>query len=159
MPTNAGIPLTQIPQPLWPAGTLNSFDWVDGGNPSGFVQSSFMRGQPPFADAYQRRQGPWSQTIGQPGPVFAHSRPFSRGAQAYAPQFGVLPTDPIGPGVAVPYKLPVIAGPAGEYEFAAIWFDVQTVPTSLLINPTIPIETVDALLATSYVGGMVVTTG
>lgn len=159
MPTRAGIPLQNIPQPLWPAGSGNPYDWVDNGNPSGFVQSSFMRGQPAFESAYQRRPDPGPDTIGQGQPVFAHSRPFNRGAQAFAPQFGLIPVNPIGSGVVATYKLPVIAGPGGEYEFAAIWFDVQTIPTSLLLNPTVPIETIDALLATSYVGGMIPTTG
>lgn len=158
MPTRAPIQLT-VPQPMWPAGELNPFDWIDDGNPSGFVQSSFMRGQPEFAAPWQRRQGGGPNTIGQGWPWFAHSRPYNRGAGAFAPQFGQIPVNPVGSGVYAPYKLPVIAGPGGNYEAAAIWFGVQTIPTSMLLNPTIPIETLDALLATSYVGGMVPTTG
>lgn len=159
MPTRAPVSLLTIPQELWPAGPLNQYDWIDGGNPSGFVQSSFMRGQAPALAPWQQRPQLGRPTYGQGQPVFMQSRPYDRGAQAYAPQFGMIPANPIGSGVYAPYKLPVIAGPGGTYEFAAIWFDTQVVPTSMPINPTVPYETYQAFLASSSVGGMVVTTG
>lgn len=158
MPTRAPIPILGLPEPFWPAGDLNQFDWIDGGNPSGFVQSSFMRGQAPFAAPWQQRRIS-VPTVGQGQPYWVQSRPYDRGAQAFAPQFGIVAVNPVGGGVFAPYKLPVIAGPGGDYEFAALWFDAQVIPTSMPINPTIPLETYEALLATSYVGGMIPTTG
>jgi hypothetical protein len=157
MPTVAGVPLAAMP-----AGPLNQWDWVDAG-PSGSLggalQSALMRGTGGALAWWQQRQIRGPQTVPQGVPLYLQSRPYSRGADAYSPKFGQLAYNPIGAGVVAPYKLPVIAGPGARYEFAAIWFDVQTIPTSLNINPTVPIETVDALIATSHVGGMYVTTG
>lgn len=141
MPTRAPTSLLNLPQEFWPAGPLNQYDWVDQGNPSGFVQSSFMRGGPPPFAPWQQLPQLGRETIGQGQPVFMHSRPYNRGAGAFAPSFGMLPTNPIGGGVVAPYKLPVIAGPGGLYEAGAIFFGVQTIPTSMQINPTIPLET------------------
>lgn len=159
MPTTAGVP---IPAAMLPAGPLNQWDWVDVG-PSGMVggaqQSALMRGNPGALAWWQQRQIPQTQTIPQGGPIYLTSRPYSRGADAHAPKFGTLPISPIGAGIYAPYKLPVIAGPGARYTFGAIWFDVQTIPTNLQINPTIPIETVNALIASSYVGGTYLTTG
>ena len=87
-------------------------------------------------------------------PVWLMSRPYDRGAGAYSPKFGTIPVSPIGAGIYAPYKLPAIAGPGARYQFGAIWFDVQAIPTSMRINPTVPVETVNALIATSHVGAM-----
>ena len=158
MPTRA--PQT-IPAPMLVAGPLNPYDWVSVNfdDFEGVQQSSIMRGQPAFAEAYQRRQIPGPGTLSQPAPWFYHSRPFSRGAGAYAPQFGVLNINPIGSGVPVPYKLPVIAGPGARYVYGAIWFDVQSIPTSMHIAPTISTEAVAQLLASGSVAAMYPTTG
>lgn len=157
MPTTAGVPITQLP-----AGVQNQWDWLDAG-PSGSVggamQSALMRGTGGALTFWQQRQVPGPQTVPQGAPFYLTSAPYSRGADAHAPKFGLIPVNPIGSGVYAPYKLPVIAGPGARYSFAAIWFDVQSVPTSININPTIPIETVEALIQSSYVGGMYVTTG
>lgn len=159
MPTNAGIP---IPAACLPAGPLNQWDWLDVG-PAGVVggaqQSALMRGTGGPLAFWQQRQIPGPRTTPQGQPMWMSSPSYSRGAAAWAPKFGNIPINPIGAGVYAPYKLPVIAGPGARYAFAAIWFDVQSIPTSININPTIPIETVDALIATSHVGGMYVTTG
>ena len=147
---------------MLPAGPLNQWDWLDVG-PAGVVggaqQTGLMRGTGGAMTFWQQRQIRGPQTIAQGGPVYQTSRPYSRGAEAHYPTFGVLPYNPIGGGIYSPYKLPVIAGPGARYEAAAIWFNVQSIPTSIQINPTIPIETVDALIATSYVGGTYLTTG
>jgi hypothetical protein len=159
MPTVAG---QAIPIDMLPAGPLNQWYWLDVG-PAGMVggaqQSALMRGTGGALTWWQQRQIRGPQTAPQGQPLWLHSRPYSRGAGAFSPKFGTLPYNPIGAGVYAPYKLPVIAGPGARYNFGAIWFDVQTIGTSLQINPTIPVETVDALIATSYVGGSYITTG
>jgi hypothetical protein len=73
--------------------------------------------------------------------------------------FGILPISPIGAGIYSPYKLPPIAGPGARYQLGAIWFDVQTIPTTIRMSPTMPIQSLDALLATSHVSAMYATTG
>lgn len=159
MPTVAGTP---VPAAMLPAGPLNQWDWVDAG-PSGSLggalQSALMRGTGGALAWWQQRQIPGPATIPQGAPFYLQSRQFSRGAGAFAPKFGTIPVNPIGAGIYAAYKLPVIAGPGARYEYAAIWFDVQTIPTSIGINPTVPIETINALVATSYVGAMYQTTG
>jgi hypothetical protein len=157
MPTTAGIP---IPAAMLPAGPLNQFDWIDAGSKMpGAQQSSLMRGTGGALAFWQRRQIPGPQTIAQGAPVYLHSRPYSRGAGAFSPKFGTLNINPIGAGVATPYKLPVIAGPGARYQFGAIWFDVQTIPTSIAPSPTMSMDSVAALLATSSVSAMYATTG
>jgi hypothetical protein len=142
---------------MLPAGPLNQWDWVDAG-PSGTLggalQSALMRGTGGALAWWQQRQIRGDQTIPQGQPAWLQSRPYSRGAGAFAPKFGHIPVNPIGAGVYAPYKLPVIAGPGARYDFAAIWFNVQSIGTSLNISPTIPVETVNALLATSSVAAM-----
>lgn len=151
-----------IPSAMLPAGPLNQFDWIDGGNPGsigGALQSSLMRGTGGALAFWQRRQIRGPDTIPQGGPVWLHSRPYSRGAGAFSPKFGQLAVNPIGAGVPAPYRLPTISGPGARYEFAAIWFDVQTIPTSIAPSPTMSMDSVAALLATSSVAGMYATTG
>ena len=154
MPTSPGVPL-----PLMPGGPLNPVDWIDGaGNAPGALQSSLMRGTPGMA-FWQRRQIQGPRTIGQGFPVYLQSAPYDRGAGAFSPKFGGLNINPIGAGVYAPYRLPTIAGPGARYEYAAIWFDVQTIPTSLGFGPTMRQESVGALLAQSHVSAMYATTG
>lgn len=148
-----------IPAAMLPAGPLNPFDWVDQGGQIGATQSSLMRGTGGALAWWQRRQIPGPSTIAQGFPIYLTSRPYSRGAGAHAPKFGALAVNPIGAGVYAPYKLPVIAGPGARYEFAAIWFDVQTIPTSIAPSPTMSMDSVEALLATSSVAAMYATTG
>lgn len=157
MPTTAGI---AIPAAMLPAGPLNQFDWIDhGGAMGGAQQSSLMRGTGGALAYWQRRQIQGPATIAQGAPVYLHSRPYSRGAGAFSPKFGTLNINPIGAGVPSPYKLPVMAGPGARYEFGAIWFDVQTIPTSIAPSPTMSMDSVAALLASSSVSAMYATTG
>jgi hypothetical protein len=157
MPTAAPLP---IPSAMLPGGPLNPFDWLDNGHPEGgAMQGPLMRGTGGALAWWQRRQIQGPATIAQAGPIYLHSRPYSRGAGAFAPKFGTLNINPIGAGVPVPYKLPVIAGPGARYQFAAIWFDVQTIPTTVQMSPTMSMDSVDALLASSSVAAMYPTTG
>jgi hypothetical protein len=151
MPTNPGVPISQLT-----AGVQNQFDWlsVNQNEMLGAQQSSLMRGQPPALAWWQQRQIRGPGTVAQPAPIYITSPPYSRGAPAHAPKFGVLNINPIGAGQYAPYRLPTIAGPGARYMFSAIWFDVQTIPTSIRMNPSVPIETINALIASSYVGGM-----
>ena len=52
-----------------------------------------------------------------------------------------------------------IAGPGARYQLGAIWFDVQTIPTTIRMSPTMPIQSLDALLSVSHVSAMYATTG
>jgi hypothetical protein len=164
MPTVAGVPLTggmAAGLASIPGSILDPVDWIDAGSPAtidGAVQSALMRGTPGPLTWWQRRFQRGPDTTQQGAPFWLHSRPFSRGAGAYSPKFGILPTNPIGAGIYAPYKLPVIAGPGARYQFGAIWFDVQTIPTTMRMSPTMPAESVNALLATSYVSAMYPTT-
>lgn len=158
MPSRNGIP---VPAAMLPAGPLNPFDWLslDHNEVNGIDQTGLMRGTPGFAAPYQMRQIAGPDTIPQPGPIYLQSRPYSRGADAYAPKFGVLNINPIGAGVYAQYKLPPIAGPGARYQFGAIFFDTQTVPTSLHLSPVMSQESLEALLSTSHVAAMYATTG
>ena len=158
MPCAQALP---IPASMLPAGPLNPIDWIDQASPKGIAgaqQSALMRGTPGMA-FWQRRQIPQIPTIAQGAPFFLQSRPYDRGAGAFAPQFGILPISPIGAGIYSPYKLPPIAGPGARYQLGAIWFDVQTIPTTMRMSPTMPIQAVDALLSVSHVSAMYATTG
>jgi hypothetical protein len=168
MPTTAGRPLhandwapasdPSIPTPF--ASEAHAVNWVDwaGSETLGVSPLAAMRGQPPPLSWWMRRQT-HIPTPPQPFPLWLQSRQYSRGAAAFAPKFGTIPVSPIGAGIYSPYKLPVIAGPGARYQAAAIWFDVQSIPTSLRMNPTVPIETINALIATSHVGPSYLTTG
>lgn len=161
MPTRDPIPL--VGSPFGPPGSDgNPVDWIDAGSPDvtlGAVQSALMRGTPGAFTWWQKRTPRGPDMIPQGGPVWIHSRPYSRGAGAYSPKLGVLTTNPIGAGIYAPHKLPVIAGPGARYQLGAIYFDVQTIPTTMRFAPTMPQEAVNALLATSYVADAYSTTG
>jgi hypothetical protein len=161
MPTTAGIPLSQmVASPELPAGPLNQFDWIDGaGNMPGAQQASLMRGHPGAMAYWQRRQIPQVPTMPQPREVFMQAPTWDRGAGAFSPKFGVVPISPIGAGVYAPYRIPTIAGPGARYQFAAIWFDVQTIPTSMTLSPSMSAESLNALIQESYVAGTYLTTG
>lgn len=157
MPTVAGRPLAAIP-----GGPLNPVDWIDGGSPStidGAQQTPLMRGTPGALTWWQRRAVRGPETIAQGAPFYLQSRGYSRGAAAYAPKFGVLATNPIGAGVYAPYRLPTIGGPGARYQFGAIFFNVQAIPTTIRMSPTMPQQSINALLASSYVAAMYATTG
>jgi hypothetical protein len=146
---------------MLPAGPLNPYDWISlgGSEPNGIAQGAIMRGHPGAMSAYQRRQIKGDPTTAWSGPIYLQSRPYDRGAGAFSPKFGVLNINPIGAGIYAPYKLPVSGGPAARYQMAAIWFDVQTVPTSVQASPTMTMQSLDALIHTSTVAAMYTTMG
>jgi hypothetical protein len=145
-PEDAGAP--------WYIGVKHPPNWMDinGQEALGIQQGAAAQGQPKPLSWWQKRNIPGKQTVMQSREVWMQSRPYSRGADAYAPKFGVLNISPIGAGIYGPYRLPTIAGPGARYLQGAIWFDVQSIPTTIRMNPTIPIETMNALIATSHVG-------
>jgi hypothetical protein len=166
MPTVAGTPVNVGGMAAGlanlPGSILDPIDWIDAASPTGVggaVQSALMRGTPGAQTWWQKRSPRGPDTMAQGWPVYLQSRGYSRGAGAYAPKFGLLATNPIGAGIYAPYKLPVIAGPGARYQFGAIWFDVQAIPTTIRMSPTMPAESVNALLATSTVAAMYATTG
>ena len=132
--------------------------WYDTAE-QGINPIAAQRGAPAPLTWWQQRRLRGQQTTPQPVPLTLQSRPYDRGAGAYSPHFGAIAVNPIGGGVYAPYRIPTIAGPPARYLFGAIWFAVQVVPTSLRMNPTVPIETVNALIAQSRVGGTYLTTG
>lgn len=158
MPTVAGTPLAAAP-----GGALHQVDWLSLGCTEnellGAAQQPLMRGTGGALGWWQHRFPRGPQTWPQGAPYYVTSRQYSRGAAAHAPHFGTLPINPIGAGIYAPYKLPVIAGPGARYVAGAIFFDVQDVPTSLQLGPTVPIETVNALIQASHAGGSYLTTG
>ena len=161
MAYNDGIPIASNPAA---PGTLGSeahpFDWINPyqNEQMGVSPMAAMRGHPVALDWWQQRpRGP--QTLAFAGPMWLQSRPYDRGAGAYSPKFGQISYNPIGGGIYSPYKLPVIAGPGARYMAAAIWFDVQAIPTSLNIGPGMSMESLNALIATSSVGPSYLTTG
>ena len=158
MPTAASLP---IPAAMLPGGPLNPFDWLSAGpnETGGIQQGAVMRGHPGALSFSQRRQIQGPGTIAQYGPIYLQSRPYDRGAGAFSPKFGVINYNPIGAGVYSPYKLPVIAGPGARYQMGAIWFDVQSIPTTIRMSPTMSSDSLNALLATSSVAAMYATTG
>jgi hypothetical protein len=159
MPTQAGLPM---PSAMLPGGPLNPVDWIDLGSPNtidGADQTAFMRGHPEALSWWQRRQIKGPETIAQGWPIYLQSRPYDRGAGAFSPKFGSISYNPIGAGIYAAYKLPVIAGPAARYQFGAIFFDVQAVPTSVHMSPSMSSESLAALLAISHVGPSYATTG
>lgn len=162
MPTHPGIPITQDEAiPLSPGAEHAPIDWMSwpGSESLGISPQAAMRGHPVAMSWWMQRSIPRVPTPMQPTPVWLQSRPYDRGAAAFSPKFGTLPISPIGAGIYSPYKLPVIAGPGAKYTFGAIWFDTQVIPTSVMMNPTYPVETINALIATSHVGPSYLTTG
>jgi hypothetical protein len=161
MAYNDGTPINSADAaPAW-LGSYHSPNWVDwmGSEQLGVSPQAAMRGRPPPFSWWMQRSVPRIPTPPQPTPIWLQSRPYDRGAGAYSPKFGTLPISPIGAGIYSAYKLPVIAGPGATYQFGAIWFDTQVIPTSIRMNPTVPVETINALLATSHVGPSYLTTG
>ena len=163
MPTRNGIPIGQTATPVGlPGNPLNPVDWIDGGSPAtidGAQQSALMRGTGGALAWWHRRSPRGPETVMQGGPFWLQSRPYNRGAAAFAPKFGTIPVNPIGAGIYAPHKLPPLGGPGARYAAGAIFFGVQAIPTTIRMAPTMPQESVNALLATSYVAAMYATTG
>lgn len=141
-------------RPPRPASTLDNVPWFSANNPV-----TVARGAPTPLEWWQRRPAPRVSAHPQPLPYFFHSRPYSRGADAYAPQFGRLFINPIGAGVCSTARMPTISGPGARYQAGFIFFRVQSIPTSVQLNTTVPIETIDALVANGSVGPGYRTTG
>jgi hypothetical protein len=158
MPTQAGQP---IPAAMTAGGPLNPFDWLSlhGDESAGIQQGAVMRGHPGALAYYQRRQIPGPATIAQSREIWLQSPTYDRGAAAFAPKFGHLNINPIGAGIYAPYKLPAFAGPGARYQLGAIWFDVQSVPTTMRMSPTMSSDSLNALLMGSHVAAMYATTG
>lgn len=153
MPTVSGQPV-----PPGYIGALNPVPWNDMDGDGSLDRGMAMRGKPMPLEHWQERAYRQPATP-QPQPFWLQSRPYDRGAGAYAPQFGRVLANVIGAGVYAPYRLPTIAGPGARYVFGAIWFDVQSVPTSMYFSPNMSQQSVDALLRTSHVAAMYPTTG
>lgn len=160
MPTRAGTPIDDSAAPGY-VGAAHPFNWLDisGQEALGLAPGATHQGQPKPLSFWQKRiiGGPRPPAQGQP--YYVTSPGYSRGAEAHAPHFGQVAYNPIGAGIYAPYKLPPIAGPGARYTFGAIWFNVQSIPTSINMGPTVPIETIDALIATSHVSATYLTTG
>jgi hypothetical protein len=161
MPSKNGTPINNGAASPYYVGPLHAFNWLDLGHSEalGINQTAAMQGQPVALEYWQQRQIRGPGTVAQGAPFYLTSRPYSRGAEAHSPKFGILNINPIGAGIYAPYKLPPCAGPGARYVQGAIFFDVQAIPTGMRFNRTVPIETVDALIKTSHVAASYRTTG
>jgi hypothetical protein len=173
MPTNAGTPIgaghpewTGAPAGSadnagapWYVGSAHPFPWVDLQQPIGVDQTAAMQGQPQALTYWQKRPRIGPETVAQSLPYWQVHAHYDRGAAAFTPHFGAIQYNPIGAGIYSPYKLPVIAGPGARYEAGAIFFDVQVLGTGLRQSPTVPMEAINALIATSHATFGYATTG
>lgn len=84
---------------------------------------------------------------------------FSRGAAAYVPQFGVVPTNPIGAGIFAPFRpRPYYAAP-GTYEADQLFWLSQAIPTTVRLQGLSNADALAAVLGPTYVKAAVRTTG
>lgn len=136
-------------------------NWVDwhGSEALGASMQAAFRGHPPPLSSWMMRPRLGPESIPQGVPLWRQSRPYDRGSAAYAPKFGVIPVNPIGAGTYTPYRLMPSGGPAARYQFGAIWFDVQTIPTSMPMSRGMPLQAANALIAHSHVAANYRTTG
>lgn len=132
------------------------------GNPA--APSDAQRGQPTPAGNGQRRAAGsmpnefFRNFFGGP-PLEIETPYYSRGAAAYVPQFGVVPTNPIGAGIYAPYRpKPYYAAP-GVYEHDAVWWLSQSIPTTVRLQGLTDADALAAVLGPVYVKAAVRTTG
>lgn len=136
--------------------TKGARSWFRPASPSGG-----QRGYPAPEAAGQERPPGSMPTIPQifGGVIQKFTRPFSRGAAAFVPNFGRVLTNPIGAGVVALNRPQAFYGPAGQYENGAIWWTSQAVPTSIGMQGLTDPQTLQALLGQTNVQAVVRTTG
>lgn len=123
--------------------------------------SSEQRGFPAPLDALQRRpRGTMPNVPPIFGGVYQNETPYySRGANAFVPNFGRLLTNPIGAGVVARYRTQASYGPAAQYANGAIWWTSQVVPTSINLQGLTDPDELAQLFDSVTVQAVVRTTG
>ena len=84
---------------------------------------------------------------------------YSRGAAAYAPNFGILTANPIGAGVVALNRPQASYGVAAQYENGALWWTSQVIPTSINLQGLNSPDELAAILSQETVYAVVRTTG
>lgn len=92
-------------------------------------------------------------------PLNVKTPEFSRGAAAYVPQFGVVPTNPIGAGLFAQYRPKAYYAAPGTYEAGTMYWLSQATPTTVRLNGLTNADALAAVLGPTYVKAAVRTTG
>jgi hypothetical protein len=124
--------------------TKGIFSWLFG------TPESRQRGFPAPENALQHRP-PGSMTEVPPifGGVYQqYTEPYSRGAAAYAPNFGKVLENPIGAGIVVLHRPQSSYGGSAEYHNGVAFWTNQTIPTSIHLQGLTTPEEMEALLGT-----------
>lgn len=110
-------------------------------------------------------EGPGQETVRDVQPLpfggswMQYTPYFSRGAAAYAPNFGIVTSNPIGAGVVAAQRPQASYGPAAQYENGALWWTSQDIPTSINLQGLNSPEELAAVLSQETVYAVVRTTG
>jgi hypothetical protein len=126
-----------------------------------FLNIFSRSGMPSPENGLQARPpGSWATNLRSLGqPFYVHTRGFSRGANAYVPNFGKVLTNPIGAGIVALSRPQASYGPSGRYENAAIWWVSQDIPTTIGLQGLTDPNTLSALLGQVSVQAVYPTTG
>lgn len=132
--------------------TKGIFSWLFPASPR-----SLQAGQPEPQGALQYRPpGSMPNVPVIDGIIdYVVSPEFSRGAGRYVPQSGYVLSNPIGAGVVVMQRPQASYGPAGEYVDGAIFWNSQSIPTSVDLASLLGPEQVEALVGNMNVQAMV----
>jgi hypothetical protein len=84
-------------------------------------------------------------------PEYKYYPYFSRGANAYAPQFGQVLSNPIGAGIVANHRPQAFYGGAGTYEHGSIWWTSQAIPTTINLQGLADSKALEAQLGEIYV--------
>jgi hypothetical protein len=84
---------------------------------------------------------------------------FSRGAAAYVQNYGKVTENPIGAGIPVPYRTQASYGPAAQYDYGALWWTSQVIPTTINLQGLTDPEALNEILGSTLVQAVVRTTG
>lgn len=110
--------------------------------------ASMQRGTPSPENALQHR--PPGSMPNRPrifGGVYQkYTEPYSRGAAAYAPNFGKVLENPIGAGIVAIHRPKASYGKPAEYINGIAFWTSQTVPTSIHLQGLATPEEMEALL-------------
>lgn len=91
--------------------------------------------------------------------IYVYTPPYSRGAAAYAPNFGKVLVNPIGAGIDASYRPQASYGYAAQYHNGALWWTSQDIPTSINIQGLTDPEALAEIVGMENVIAMVKTTG
>jgi len=148
-------PNSTVARPLQP--TIGRRTWFRPGSLRGSA-----RGMPQPLNAAQRRPVDTMNNYGydQTGlPTLTWTPYFSRGADAWAPTYGKVFTNPIGAGIQVLHRPQASYGGAAQYANGALWWTSQTIPTSINLQGLTDPQVLADQLGDVLVQAVVRTTG